>query len=222
MTEPRTGSASYRALLQRLSDWFEEGRRRAPGVVPCRRGCTACCHGPFDISVADVELLRDAVERLPEETRLDVIMRARVLLAKMEAREPEWTTPHAIADLGEERFDRLSAALGAEPCPLLGDDGRCRIYEDRPLVCRLIGMGMISPIGREIPNACPIQDQFPGYSSLPPVPFDLEDLEVAETECLRGAARRLLGSASRHDYETTIAAALADLDDQRATRSTIR
>lgn len=149
-------------------------------------------------------------------------MRARVLLAKMQAREPGWTTPHAIADLGEERFDRLSAALGAEPCPLLGDDGRCQIYEDRPLVCRLIGRGMISPAGREIPNACPIQDQFPGYASLPPVPFDLEELEVAEIECLRGAARRLLGSAGRHDYETTIAAALAELDDQRATRSTIR
>jgi Fe-S-cluster containining protein len=222
LTEPRTGPSTYRALLQRLSDWFEEGRRRAPGVIPCRRGCTACCHGPFDISVADVELLQEAVDRLPEETRLDVIMRARVLLAKMEAREPGWTAPHAIADLGEERFDQLAAALGAEPCPLLSDDGRCRVYEDRPLVCRLIGLAMVSPTGREIPNACPIQEHFPGYPSLPPVPFDLEDLELAEIECLRGAARRLLGDASRHDYETTIAAALADLDDQRATRSAIR
>jgi Fe-S-cluster containining protein len=191
-------------------------------MIPCCGGCTACCHGPFDISVADVELLREAVERLPEEDRSDVVVRARVLLAKMALLEPDWEPPHVIADLGEDRFDRLSDALATEPCPLLGDDGRCRIYEDRPLVCRMMGLGMISPAGREVPNACPIQDQFPGYASLPPMPFDLEQLEVEEIECLQGAARRLLSDVTAYDYETTIAAALADMDVYRATRSTIR
>ncbi|MGH7536460.1 MAG: hypothetical protein ACREMG_12905 [Gemmatimonadales bacterium] len=62
----RTGTAAYSLLLERLTEWFEEGRRQHPGVVPCRAGCTACCHGPFDISVADAELLREAVGRLPD------------------------------------------------------------------------------------------------------------------------------------------------------------
>ncbi|MEV4748984.1 YkgJ family cysteine cluster protein [Streptosporangium sp. NPDC049248] len=32
-----------------------------------------------------------------------------------------------------------SSAAAAEPCAALGDDGRCRVYEVRPLICRLWG-----------------------------------------------------------------------------------
>ena len=202
----------YRALLERLDRWFEAARGRHPGVIPCRAGCAACCHGPFDISVADVELLRDAVRRLPAAVREEVTRRARRLVERMEAQEPGWEAPHAIAALGEARFDRLAEALAAEPCPLLDDEGWCRIYQDRPLVCRLVGLTMVTPAGRVIENACPIQDRFPGYAALPPEPFDLEDLEAGELECLQGAARRTLGDASQHGYETTIAAAIADMD----------
>lgn len=204
----RSGSASYRALLERLSRWFESGRAAAGAVVPCRAGCTACCHGPFDISVADLELLTEAVAALPAESRAEVLRRAKLLLGRMEALEPEWTAPYAVADLGDERFDRLSDALAAEPCPLLDDAGRCRIYADRPLVCRLIGLPMRSPAGRVIANACPIQDRFPGYPELAPIPFDLEDLEAEEIQCLQGAARRVLGDVSRYDFETTISTAI--------------
>ena len=70
---------------------------------------------------------------------------------------------------------------------------------------------MITPAGRVIENACPIQGDFPGYPDLPPVPFDLEDLEAEEMECLQAAARRLFGDAGRHDFETTIAATIVTI-----------
>ena len=98
--------------------------------------------------------------------------------------------------LGEDRFDRLTDALADEPCPLLDEAGRCRIYADRPLVCRLIGLGMRTPTGRLIENACPIQDRFPGYAALAPAPFDLEAFEEGEVECLRAAAVRRFGTRS--------------------------
>jgi Fe-S-cluster containining protein len=164
------------------------------------------------VSVADVELLLDALRRLPPDEQAEVRRRARVLLDKMEAREPDWPAPHAVLDLGDQRFDHLVEALADQPCPLLDDAGHCRIYADRPLVCRFIGLSMVTPAGRVIENACPIQQQFPGYADLPPAPFDLEELEVAELECLQGAARRLLGDSARHDFETTIAAAIVDFD----------
>jgi Fe-S-cluster containining protein len=214
----RTGPAAYRELLERLDEWFEEGRRQARGRVPCCSGCTACCHGPFDISVADVELLLEGLGRLPPDEQAEVRRRARALLDKMESLEPGWSSPHAVLDLGDERFDHLVEMLADQPCPLLDDAGRCRIYSDRPLVCRLIGLGMVTPTGRMIENTCPIQHQFAGYADLPPTPFDLEDLEVAELECLQGAARRLLGDPARHDFETTIAAAIVDLEAPNADR----
>ncbi|MFL5495243.1 MAG: YkgJ family cysteine cluster protein [Gemmatimonadales bacterium] len=216
MSESADGSAAYRALLERLTQWFDQGRREHPGVIPCREGCSACCHGPFDISVADVELLEAGVRALPEGEWLEVRRRAEALAKRMEALSPGWSAPHAIADLGEEGFDRLSEALAAEPCPLLDPDGRCRIYADRPLVCRLIGLGMHTREGGVIENACPIQDRFPGYAELPPVGFDLESFEEVERACLVQAAGRRIGRRGGWEFETTIAAAIADLP---ATRS---
>src|SRR5512141_1064986 len=116
---------AYRHLLARLAAWFADARRDAPGVVPCREGCTACCHGPFDISVADAELLGEALDRMPPPERSRVTERARSLLARMRALEPDWPPPYAVDALGEDRFDRLTEALAGEPCPLLDESGRC-------------------------------------------------------------------------------------------------
>ena len=199
----------YRALLERLDAWFAKGRRAAPIAVPCRGGCTACCHGPFDISIADAELVSQAVIRLPAAERAAVVRRAEALLDRMRAVEPDWQPPYEVAAIGEDRFDRLSETLAGEPCPLLDEAGRCRIYADRPLVCRPIGLGMVTLAGRVIENACPIQDRFPGYAELPPVPFDLEEFEKTEIECLRAAAQRCFDDAERWEFETTIAAVVA-------------
>ena len=210
MTPARESPAAYRELLERLDRWFAEARARNPGVVPCGAGCSACCHGPFDISVADAELLVHAVRALPDAECRDVQARATALLARIAAHLPGWRPPHAIADVGDAAFDAMGNALAAEPCPLLGPDGACRIYADRPFVCRLIGLGMVTPAGRIIENMCPIQDQFPVYRALPQMYFDLEGLEVDELEAMQAAARRLLGTPAAVDYETTIAAAIVD------------
>ncbi|MDQ2670529.1 MAG: YkgJ family cysteine cluster protein [Gemmatimonadota bacterium] len=209
----RTSPAGYRALLDRLDRWFAEARARHPGVIPCGGGCSTCCHGPFDISVADAELLVAAVRALPAVERAAVRSRAAALMERFAEQLPGWSAPHDIADVGDDAFDQAVSALRAEPCPLLGPGGACLIYADRPMICRLIGLSMVTPAGRVIENMCPIQEQFPAYEALPPMQFDLEDLEVDELEALQAAARRLLGDASRGDYETTIAAAIVDFTD---------
>lgn len=206
-TTPRTGTAAYRALLERLDRWFEAARE-ATGVIPCRPGCSACCHGPFDITVADVELLREGVAALAPADRADVVAQAGALLSAMKMLESGWAPPYAVADLGEERFDAMIERFAEVPCPLLDEAGACRVYRHRPLVCRLIGLGMITPTDRLIENACPIQEEFPGYAALAPQPFDLEALELEEVECQRAAALRLFGDAGWEGFETTIGAAI--------------
>ena len=203
--------ADYRRLLERLDQWAAETAARYPGVLPCRAGCSACCHGPFDVTVADAELIRAGLSDLPSEERREVARRAGAILDALRAFAPDWRPPWDIADLGDERFDAMADALAPEPCPLLGDDGRCRIYASRPMVCRLIGLPMRSPAGRVIENACPIQDRFPIYAALPPQTFDLEGFEELEHECMRAAAGRVLGDSDRWEYETTIAALVADI-----------
>jgi Fe-S-cluster containining protein len=202
-------AARYRGLLERLDRWFEETARRHPGVIPCRAGCSACCHGPFDISAADVLLLREGLKTLSPSDREVVRTRGEQLLTRMREQAPAWAPPWDLADLGEERFDDIVESLAEMPCPLLDDQGACRLYPWRPLVCRLIGLPMMTAEGEILENACPIQEQFPDYALLDPQLFDLGALQDQETPCVEEAAVELFGSRARAGFETTIAAVVA-------------
>ena len=182
-------------------------RTRFPGVVPCRTGCTACCHGPFDISVSDALAVRDAVAGLPGPERGAMLRRARAQLDRMRALEPSFEFPWDVAALGEARFDALVEAHAGDPCPALDPDGRCLIYSSRPMVCRIMGIGLLTGAGEAIEDACPIRDDFPGYRELPPQRFELEEWELLEAVAHRSAAESLLGSAESTGYETTVAGA---------------
>ncbi len=171
--------ATYRTLLQSLDRWSDGVRRRHPGVVPCRAGCSACCHGPFDISALDSALVLAATRALPREDLADVLAVAQDQVEEMADLEPHWVAPWDIAALGEDRFDALCDAMGDEPCPLLDREGRCRIYEDRPLVCRVMGLPMATAHDT-LDNACPIIDLHPAYAALTPQPFDLAAFEQTE------------------------------------------
>lgn len=175
---------TYRTLLPILDQWFVTGSTHAdPGVVPCRSGCTACCHGPFDISPADARLVARAVVRLDENARVALQQRAETQLARYRALIPAWGPPWDVTDLGDEAFDELVEALAGLPCPALGDDGSCVIYADRPATCRMIGLPMINEDEEILENACPIQGAFPEYAALAPVPFDLEQFESEAEAC---------------------------------------
>lgn len=149
-----------------------------PPAAPCRLGCTACCHGPFDISASEAALVHGAVAALPSATRAEVLARARAQLVAMQALQPAWQAPWNIAALDEATFDALVSALATVPCPALDPvRGACLIHDARPSTCRLMGMGVVTPEGDLLGNLCPIRDDFPGYAELPPVPLDLEWME---------------------------------------------
>ena len=203
MTPPR-----YLPLLEQLDQWQATAHPRHPGVIPCRSGCTACCLGPFDISVADAALVAGAVRQLEPGIRAGVLARSEAQLERMKRLEPSWGAPYDIAAIGDARFDRLTDDLADLPCPALDDQGACTIYRDRPFVCRVMGLGMVVESGDVIENACPIQDQFPDYAALPPEPFRLEPFEAGEDDAKIAAAWHLFGDGSRFGYETTVAGAI--------------
>ncbi|HEU5220292.1 MAG TPA: YkgJ family cysteine cluster protein [Gemmatimonadales bacterium] len=198
----------YPALLTGIDAWQAQAQARHPDVIPCRAGCSACCHGPFDISAADALLVRDAVRGLPPGIRAEVRRKAEAQVGGMQRIEPELAAPWDITRLGEEAFDGLVEAFAEAPCPALDDAGTCRIYQQRPMICRMMGLGLETPDGHVIENACPIQGEFPEYESLEPQRFDLDGWEDAEAEALVHAALALFGSADESGYETTVAGAI--------------
>lgn len=198
----------YPSLLGEVDSWHAATRGRNPGVIPCKPGCAACCHGPFDISIADALLVRDTVAALPLAVREQLRRRAESQLTQMQIAEPDLAAPFDISRLGEAHFDALVERFSEAPCPALDDSSCCLIYRGRPMVCRMMGLGMETAAGDVIENACPIQDEFPDYAAMPPQRFDLARWEVSEALAHADAAKALFGSARLAEYETTVAGAI--------------
>ncbi len=154
--------------------------------------------------MADTLLLREGLATLPADVRALVRDRGTALLERMQALAPGWGAPWDVRELEEEAFDQLTEALAAEPCPLLDEAGACRVYAYRPLVCRLIGLPMMTEEGELLENACPIQEDFPAYATLDPQLFDLGALHALEAQALEAAA-----GDGDPGFETVIAAVVA-------------
>lgn len=83
----------------------------------CGAGCSWCCHNAVSVSAPEAFRLARALAALPAERR-----------GPVEARLSERAAAVAGLPLAEQAQRR-------SPCGLLGDDGRCALYDDRPLAC---------------------------------------------------------------------------------------
>lgn len=125
-------SDSYLAILRRADTHFDEVRTRLGRHLECRLGCTGCCHGIFEISGADVAIISDALRAADPATRELLVTRSREILDTFDA--------PAIRDCDTSEKAAFFERAGDVACPALADDGACRIYERRPLVCRTFGL----------------------------------------------------------------------------------
>jgi len=180
---------SYRSLLETLDAWFARGVDRAgKGVVPCKRTCSACCHGVFDISPADAHLLAEGLGALPPERASTLVAKAADQLDQCARLLPTWGKPWDVDRLPDEVLDGLAETLSGAPCPALDHDGGCAVYPYRPATCRMTGLTMDMGNAGQLDNECPIQGDFPDYAALAGEPFELmefEDVAAAHDEFAR-------------------------------------
>jgi Fe-S-cluster containining protein len=90
----------------------------ASGTIPCRKGCSACCHLPVRVGVLDAILIAARVLTWPKARRDR-------LLAALDARCA------AIDAMTANAYHRSRA-----PCAFLTADEACEIYHVRPEACR--------------------------------------------------------------------------------------
>lgn len=139
--------ASYRTLLQEIDRWFNHALASYPAQISCKSGCSECCRSLFDITVLDAALLRQGFNRLPGEVRRGVIARAGQRLLALRERWPDLAPPFIINYRPEGDWQELMPADDETPCVLLDDNGRCLVYEHRPMTCRLHGLPLVDISG---------------------------------------------------------------------------
>jgi Fe-S-cluster containining protein len=125
-------SARYRELTAKVDAFFARVQARHAADMKCGSGCDSCCRTRLTITGVEAEAVRAHVATMSSE--------ARARLAEVARR------PYDPSDMR---------------CAALEDDGRCLIYDGRPLVCRSHG----APIrfwgeydGKRLPvvDACPL------------------------------------------------------------------
>jgi len=111
MVSPSELRAALVQLRSRVDDHFEAATRRTPDAYACAEGCETCCHQRFSVFEVEAVPVREALARLAET---DPALRQRV---REQATDPDHN-------------DR---------CALLVD-GRCAVYDARPMICRSHGL----------------------------------------------------------------------------------
>jgi Fe-S-cluster containining protein len=128
-----------RALLAAVQDSLSQGERTLQGRLDYGRGCPRCCYGPFPINVLDARRLRRGLAHLAVRDA----SRAAGIVARAQAQTRRFAEgfPGAEGRLGPDdtAVEAFCARHAAEACPALSSEGRCDLYEWRPLACRTFG-----------------------------------------------------------------------------------
>lgn len=138
---------NYCELLKTVDRWFAHSAKSAEDAVLCGKGCSSCCRGLFDITLLDAFYLRQGFEGLAHSVQEKVRARVASQLDSLRLSWPGISPPYIINGLPEEELGRLMPEEDPTPCPLLGDDGLCLVYENRPMTCRLHGIPLVDISG---------------------------------------------------------------------------
>lgn len=135
--------SKYRELLARVDEWFARSMQAHPEKIACQSGCSACCRSLFDITLLDAYFLKRGFDALPAAAREQVLRKVGDRLQLMREHWPEFDHPYLLNYRHEEEWELLMPDEDETPCVLLGGDGRCLVYDYRPMTCRLHGIPLI-------------------------------------------------------------------------------
>lgn len=183
----------YRALLTTLDHWFAAQQGKMPEAIVCADGCSGCCRGLFDISLLDARLLRDGFDQLPAHIRAGVVAKAEARLVELQERWPGFVAPYLLNHMDDSLWIEMPEN-DLTPCPLLDSAGRCLVYADRPMTCRLHGLPQIDSSG-EIFLGEWCSRNFAGLKPLEMTALrhDFQQLFTKEFTLLRAFAKELCG-----------------------------
>jgi Fe-S-cluster containining protein len=160
----------YGELLARVDDWFAGCAGKHLSSITCRSGCSECCRALFDITLLDAFYLKSGFDGLDPVIKDAPLFKARERLVYLQELWPDLTEPYILNYRPEEEWEILMTEDDETPCPLLGKDGTCLVYDNRPMTCRLHGLPLVDISGEVLHDEwCTLN--FPGGN-----PLDLQEL----------------------------------------------
>jgi len=199
--------AQYKALLETVDAWFDRCLSRYDDQVSCKRNCSGCCRGLFDISLLDAALLQQGFAELEQQQQENCRSKARSRVQMLRSRWPQFGPPFILNDLPGNEWQRMPED-DQTPCPLLSDTGSCLVYRYRPMTCRLHGLPNIDLSGESFSddyctlNFCDIDPL-----KIPELRWQFRDLFTQEFDLLGAFSERLSGQR-RLELDTFIPTAL--------------
>ena len=166
----------YRQLLQQADDWFDHCLDVQGQQMACRRGCSGCCRGLFDITLLDAYLLQQGFNTLTTEQQNGVLALVDQRVHQLQHQWPEFQSPYILNHLPHQQWQEMPED-DLTPCPLLDADGLCMVYQYRPLTCRLHGVPHVDIDGELFSES---------YCSL-----NFTDIDPLTLNELRGSFRQL-------------------------------
>ena len=146
-------------VFEKTARWFERSKAFLLGNLPCTQGCSACCVGLFPVTILDRQDIQRGLRTLPDEQRKRIERTAAEQVTALTIAAPQLNQNRFIDEWPEEDSDRVIERFDTWPCPALEQDGRCGLYEFRPLVCR--SMGVPQDDGVLVSGACAVQTAVP-------------------------------------------------------------
>lgn len=130
----------YERLRAEADAVFDRVAEHYPDCVTCGKGCSDCCHAPFDLSLAEAAYVNRAFgEKFKYGRERSNILRKAADVDRKLARVKK---DMYLAEKNGQNPDDIVAKLSTMKfaCPLLDEKGECVAYEDRPITCRLYGI----------------------------------------------------------------------------------
>ncbi len=166
--------------------WFTRAKAALLEQLPCRRGCSRCCVGPFAITILDVAELQQGMASLDQTVREGIQTRALSQMTTFEASFPRLTESPFLDSWSDQELDKLVTQFADLPCPALDSDGSCRVYPFRPITCRTMGIPVEA--GGLVEGACEVQTFVPIVRL--PQALRKEETSLAEQEAVALQALR--------------------------------
>lgn len=144
MTQFAPQASDARSLLSAAEDAFKPQDWMPCNKIGCCTGDAWCCKHAMSASITwlEAEQLWLAIKDWSVEDRRQLLSVAKQQFELIKAQDPSLFDDLENTEIqNRDGLNRITAAVKSAdaPCPLLGDQFECRVYNNRPLICRGFG-----------------------------------------------------------------------------------